>query len=45
MRLVPYAGRAHDDLARHSGIRRAAYSARSWFVEVWLRGRYLGIAR
>ena len=43
--LVPYRGRATDDLANYSGIRRAAYSRRSWFAEVWLRGRYIGIAR
>lgn len=45
--LVPYAGRsdANDRLARHTGIRRARHSSRAWFVEVWLRGRYVGIAR
>ena len=43
--LVPYLGRAHDDLANHSGKRGTFYSRRSWFVELWIRGRYVGIAR
>lgn len=43
--LTPYLGRARDDLAKHSGIRKARYSDRAWFAEAWLRGRYVGICR
>lgn len=43
--LVPYAGRATDDLARYSGKRGTINSRRSWFMELWFRGRYVGIAR
>jgi hypothetical protein len=43
--LVPYAGQNRTDLSRHTGLRRARYSSTSWFLEVWLHGRYIGIAR
>lgn len=45
--LCFYAGnsRATEDMSRNTGIRRGRYSHRSWFVELWLRGRYVGVCR
>ena len=43
--LTTYRGRATDGLARFTGKRGAVDSRRSWFVELWVRGRYVGIAR
>jgi hypothetical protein len=42
--MVVYRGRSAIEPTR-SLPRGAVWSRRSWFIELWFRGQYLGLAR